>query len=287
MSLLYAICRETFSRSTFARIPEPALVMSGDETVRDYTDCGEAGGALYGPYLYNAMQIAARIRPGARILDLGCGSGQLLNLVAGWNPDACFTGVDLSEDMLSEARSRASDGRLANVTYVNGDFSSLKGFESCAYDAVISSMALHHLPDVVALARTFRSVDRVLKPGGAVYLMDFGRLRSVDAVEIFVSKVRQSETEMLAMDYRASLLAAFSHTDFYREALRFRPNETTLYRTAISPLVVVVATCPKEKLPATTRVRFREAFARLSPQRRGEFRQLKWFLRFGGLSIST
>jgi hypothetical protein len=112
-------------------------------------------------------------------------------------------------------------------------------------------------------------------------------LRSVDAVEIFVSKVRQSETEMLAMDYRASLLAAFSHADFSREALRFRPNETTLYRTAISPLVVVVATCPKGKLPATTRVRFREAFARLSPQRRGEFRQLKWFLRFGGLSIST
>ena len=77
---------------------------------------------------------------GARILDLGCGTGLELEFYFALNPSACVTGIDLSDGMLSALR-RKLVGR--DITLLCGSYFDLP-FERCAYDAAVSVESLHH-----------------------------------------------------------------------------------------------------------------------------------------------
>ncbi len=277
-----ALWYEATARDPLPRQPEHELVMNDAGTVSDYTSCGTEGGALFGPYLYNAAQVSARVRTGDLVLDLGCGSGQLLNLIAQWNPATRFRGVDLAPNMLAEGRTAAAAAGLSNVEFVEGDFSTLDGIADGSVDAVISSMALHHLPDRGALTRCFDAIGRVLRPGGALYLMDFGRLRSDRSLEIFVAKVAVSETKALTQDYRASLHAAFTPGDFQTEIARLCRRNVAFYRTPLAPLAMVAATPARNMVPGGNAL-FHQAVRRLSRTRRAELAQLRMFLGLGGL----
>lgn len=286
IELPLAILHELIAHEQLPRTPEPELVMDAVQTVEDYSSCGEEGGALYGPYLLNALQVSARLRPGDRVLDLGCASGRLLNLIARWNPAVSFTGVDLAPQMLALAREQAAQWGLTNVSYREGDFSTLDDIGANEVDAVVSSMALHHLPDRAALTRCFASIKRVLRREGALYLMDFGRLRSKRAVEIFVAKVARTETESLSQDYRASLHAAFTPQDFAAEIAGLEHPGTSLYCTVIAPLVVVVCTpLPVAPLQPAISSAYRASLPALGERRLAELNQLHLFLRLGGLEF--
>lgn len=286
LDLPLAVFHEMTTRQQLPRTPETELVMNGVQTVEDYSSCGEEGGALFGPYLYNALQVSARVSPGNKVIDLGCGSGRLLNLIASWNPDVSFIGIDLAPVMLATAREQADVLGLRNVTYLEADFSRLDDFGLHEADAVISSMALHHLPDRDSLTRCFQAISRVLKPAGHLYLMDFGRLRSRQAVEIFVGKVARTETPALSQDYRASLYAAFTPEDFDQEILRLGRMDVTLHRSVIAPLLMVA--CTPATRPAGQRAvnAFLRAQRQLSAHRRAELSQMRLFLRLGGLGLT-
>jgi SAM-dependent methyltransferase len=95
----------------------------------------------------------------ARVLDAGCGSGQLaLGLAA---HGAQVTGVDLSPEMIRRARLHA-DARGLAVTWRIGPFDQLPE-PLAVYDAILARVVLHFVPDVPAALREFR---RVLRPGG-------------------------------------------------------------------------------------------------------------------------
>jgi len=283
-----AIFHEIMARQQLPRIPETALVMDAEGTVSDYSDSGEEGGALYGPYLFNALQVSARLRAEDRVVDLGCGSGRLLNLIAQWNQSVSFTGVDLAPNMLAKAREQAEDHGLSNVTYSEGDFSTLSNIEDKSVDAVISSMALHHLPDRDSLTRCFTAIGRILRPGGALYLMDFGRLRTKRAIEIFVSKVSRTEPASVTEDYRASLLAAYTPEDFSCEIKRLRRPEISLHRTIVTPLVMIASTpLPSSQIKHVLSARYEKAKLSLTAQRRSELAQLRLFLQFGGMEFPS
>lgn len=281
-----AIWHEMTARTQLPRTPEQELVMNATQTVDDYSNGGEEGGAMYGPYLFNAVQVSARVRPGDLVLDLGCGPGRLLNLIAKWNPLVNFIGVDLAPKMLQAARDQASEMKLKNIEYREADFSSLDGFADHSVDAIISSMALHHLPDRLSLKRCFAAVGRVLRPDGALYLMDFGRLKSKQAVEIFVAKVARTETPALSDDYRASLYASFTPEDFETEISALALPSVSLHRTVIAPLAMVACTpLPNKPFSRDVLTSFKVSLTTLSPLRRAEFQQLKLFLRLGGLEF--
>jgi tRNA (cmo5U34)-methyltransferase len=76
-----------------------------------------------------------------RILDLGAGTGLFSSFVRQKYPEASLTLVDLSEEMLKEARNRFAGD--ANVQYIAGDFTTYNFNEQ--YDVVISSLSIHHL----------------------------------------------------------------------------------------------------------------------------------------------
>jgi trans-aconitate methyltransferase len=93
-------------------------------------------------------------KPGERILDLGCGPGQLTNVIAGRG--AAVVGLDSSPAMIGQARQN-----FPELSFVLEDAAAMK-FEE-PFDAVFSNAALHWMLDAEAVAR---AIARVLRRGG-------------------------------------------------------------------------------------------------------------------------
>ncbi len=111
---------------------------------------------------------------GERILDLGCGTGHLMDQIA--EPGATVVGLDQSEEMIERARATYPDHRFVHADA--RDF----GFED-PFDAVFSNAALHWIPEQDDV---LRSVADALRPGGRLVaeLGGIGNVGSlVDAVE--------------------------------------------------------------------------------------------------------
>lgn len=115
-----------------------------------------------------ARLIAERLEPllvaeSGSFLDLGCGTGELLCLLRTRRPGWRRCGVDLSPGMLAFARSKpANEG----VLWVRARLPEPLPF-GARFDVVGSfSDTLNHLPDLDALAATFLSLARVMRPDG-------------------------------------------------------------------------------------------------------------------------
>lgn len=95
------------------------------------------------------------------ILDLGAGTGLFSEFVLQKYPNAKITLVDLSRKMLDVAKKRFSSNK--NIDIIQQDFTTFKGEK--LYDAVISSLAIHHVEDK-AKAELYNTIFRLLKPEG-------------------------------------------------------------------------------------------------------------------------
>lgn len=98
---------------------------------------------------------------GKRILELGCGTGSVAVAVA--QQGAVVIGIDTSDERLAEARAR-DDAAEVRVDWHHGDLADLAFLRADSIDAVVSVHALSEVDDV---ARLFRQVERVLRPGSA------------------------------------------------------------------------------------------------------------------------
>ncbi len=122
---------------------------------------------------YKSQLIAqAGIQPGHRVMDLGCGTGTLAIMVKQAEPEAEVLGLDADPDMLKVARSKTARAGL-DIKFNQGMTFSLP-YPDASLDRVLSSIMIHHLktPDK---DRTAREIARVLKPGGSLHVIDFGR----------------------------------------------------------------------------------------------------------------
>jgi arsenite methyltransferase len=280
--LIRTIFRELVCSRGFNRAPEGA-VMASPAAVTAFARAGEPNGVLSGVYAYHLAQFCAMIRPGDRVLDLGCGPANLLVGAARLNPESHFIGVDLSPAMLEQATALAQASGLRNVELRMDDFTKLESIADVSIDVVLSSMALHHLPDVESLAACLAAVDRVLAADGGIYICDFGRLKSLRSIEYFIERAIPKNEPLLAGDYHASLKAAFSRQEVeaaLRAAMR-RP--VRVYATAVGPLMMVLKTDERAPLSRPTKAAISEIVARLPRERREDLRQLRSFLRLGGL----
>jgi len=115
---------------------------------------------------------------GSRVLDLGAGTGLFSYLVYQQRPDLQLTLVDIAPQMLAVARQRFAG--LPQVSFQEVDFTrqSLPG----RYEAIISSLAIHHLPSP-AKADLYQRCYAALEPGGFLLNADqvAGRTPGVDA----------------------------------------------------------------------------------------------------------
>jgi SAM-dependent methyltransferase len=111
-------------------------------------------------------------RPITRFLDLGCGGGAMSALVRSVCPGAEAVLVDFSEPMLEEARRRGVDADGWHV--LRGDLGDPEWCRALApgrYDAVVSGLAIHHLPAQRKRA-LFAEVHGLLEPGGVFVNLD-------------------------------------------------------------------------------------------------------------------
>ncbi len=118
----------------------------------------------------------ADIKPGHHVLDLGCGTGTLAIMVKQAQPGAEVHGLDADPEMLKVAKYK-SDEQNTPVNFDIG-FTNKLPYPDASFDRVMSSIMIHHLktPDKV---KTAKEVFRVLKPGGQLHIIDFGKPTSL------------------------------------------------------------------------------------------------------------
>jgi SAM-dependent methyltransferase len=144
---------------------EQARAWNGDEGAYWAANAGrfEQAVARYNPRFLDA----ARIGPGDRVLDVGCGTGDTTRAAARLADRAEALGVDLSATMIEVARQRAAAEGLSNVRFLQAD-AQIHEFAADWADAAISRTGAMFFGDPVA---AFRNIARAVRPGGRLALL--------------------------------------------------------------------------------------------------------------------
>ena len=103
-----------------------------------------------------------------RILDLGCGTGNISLQVLERFPDAKITCLDISDKMIEVAKEKLAG--YENIEFVLGDFTIVDIIDD--YDAIISSLALHHIRDENDKRQMYQCIYDSLKQDGVFYNAD-------------------------------------------------------------------------------------------------------------------
>ncbi len=116
------------------------------------------------------LQAMDRVNGGARprVLDVACGTGRTLDMLAAARPDAAYTGVDLSPAYIREARRNL--GHVDTLSLLVHDGRSLP-FPDASFDVVTSTYLFHELPHSGRRA-VLEELCRVCVPGGTVVVED-------------------------------------------------------------------------------------------------------------------
>jgi len=115
-------------------------------------------------------QVAALVPAGARVLEIGCGTGELAALLVGRG--ATVEGFDRSPLMVTVAQERIeAEGLAEKLTVHHRGVEDMDGLNAERYDAVVSTLVLSEVTDNER-RYTLRHAWRVLRPGGVIVLAD-------------------------------------------------------------------------------------------------------------------
>lgn len=128
--------------------------------------------AAMGSGMTEAIVEAAKVAQGMRVLDIACGTGEpsitIANLLHGTGE---VVGVDLSGGPLALAAQRAKQRGLSNVRFQEADVHQLP-FPDSSFDRITTRLGVMFFAD---LPQALREMHRVLKPGGRVALLAWGK----------------------------------------------------------------------------------------------------------------
>jgi ubiquinone/menaquinone biosynthesis C-methylase UbiE len=112
--------------------------------------------------------MSARIDEGMRVLDVGCGSGDVTRLAAELvGASGSVLGIDVNAESIDSARARASRLGIRNVAFEMGEAASFA--ESHTFDALVGRFFLMHQPSP---AETLVAAADAVRPGGVVMMME-------------------------------------------------------------------------------------------------------------------
>jgi len=122
--------------------------------------------------LKRRLIVQARIEPGYRVLDLGCGTATLTILIKQMYPAAEVVGLDGDPKILAIAEAKAAKAEVS-LTLDHGLAFDMP-YPDQSFDRVVSSLVIHHLT-TENKRRAFKDIQRVLRSGGELHVLDFGQ----------------------------------------------------------------------------------------------------------------
>lgn len=147
-----------------APFPYPKVPETPEEAHK-YAESAAKRGTRIGKHI--ARQLAKGGFEEGTILDIGCGSGEVLIEIARAFPKAELVGLDQSEPLLEIARSSTEKACLSNqLKFKKGDAQAIP-FEDNSFDVVVSVNTFHVVDDPIAM---LNEIERVLKPEGILGL---------------------------------------------------------------------------------------------------------------------
>ncbi|MEP7204100.1 MAG: class I SAM-dependent methyltransferase [Ilumatobacteraceae bacterium] len=177
-----------------------------------------------------------RCKPGDRVLDLGCGNGELANYL----PGVEYVGVDHNPKYIASARGPRTSA--AHVEFLEADLADLGSLTLENFDVVVALGVLHHLSTPVASATVANAYD---------LLNDEGRLVTLDPT--FHPEQRSITRILMAMDRGLYV----RHPEDYERLIRASfPDLRTTIRSDLVPFpythCIIEASKPKRDIPAIT-----------------------------------
>jgi ubiquinone/menaquinone biosynthesis C-methylase UbiE len=162
------------------------------------------------PALHRLLVDQAGIRARQRVLEIGCGTGNLALLVKRLHAGADVVGVDPDAAALRIARRKAARAGL-DIRWDTG-FAQALAYPDGSFDRILSALMLHHLAvdDKLAALRTAR---RTLTRRGSLHLVDFGG-RTV-ASDGFMAR-RMARNAHVKDNYAGGIITAMHHAGFTR-----------------------------------------------------------------------
>jgi ubiquinone/menaquinone biosynthesis C-methylase UbiE len=168
-------------------------------------------GRLYNDYTEHALRLAG-LRPGMRVLDVGCGPGDVSFVAARLvGPTGTVLGVDAAPEMIELARTRAAQQGLSAVHFTRAAIDAIALAEPV--DAVVGRLILMHLPDPAA---TLRQLSTWVRPGGVIAFSenDITGARSIPDMprfrEVTAGIVRAFEAMGLSPQFGSTLHTIFA-----------------------------------------------------------------------------
>ncbi len=194
--------------------------MDEPESVAQFHAGGASSPGMQAVYDFSARALNALLPEGARLLDLGVGSGRALAHVARLRPDLEATAVDLAPNMLATARSLfEAEGLDGRIELVEADITALPdSIVDRPWHGISCVWTLHQLPDLEVLRGALRQIAALReRTGAAVWIFDFERLLNPESFPAMLSVLDPSMDPVLRGDGIASEAAAFTHDELSAE----------------------------------------------------------------------
>ena len=142
--------------------------MSADPVVAEYSKAAGRYDEKWAFYLEATTQETLCRIPmtaAARVLDVGCGTGELLRRLRAKYPDAVLAGLDPVAEMLDVAREKLSGREDLRIGYADS-----LPWPAASFDVVVSCNMFHYITHPV---EALTEMARVIRPGGALVLTDW------------------------------------------------------------------------------------------------------------------
>jgi ubiquinone/menaquinone biosynthesis C-methylase UbiE len=182
------------------RVLEPE-VMDTEEDAREYAAIDNT--RVNQAFVDEAVELApAR----GRVLDLGCGPGDIAVLLAQRCPGLEIVAVDLAEEMLRIARRRVVEAGLVGRVSIASVDAKATDFPSRSFDLVLCNSLAHHIPDPLGL---LVEVERIAAEGAGLLLKDLVRPETLadwrDLVTRYAAEDTPRQRQLFADSLRAAL----------------------------------------------------------------------------------
>jgi ubiquinone/menaquinone biosynthesis C-methylase UbiE len=142
--------------------------MNADPVVTEYAKAAEHYDEKWAFYVEATTRETLRrmpMTPTTRVLDVGCGTGELLRRLRAKHPDALLAGLDPVPQMLAVAREKLSGKEDLRIGYADA-----LPWPGASFDVVVSCNMFHYITHPV---EALREMARVIRPGGFLVLTDW------------------------------------------------------------------------------------------------------------------